>query len=710
MLSLKKAERPLAETLALDLDASQLLEMGLSLPTLLACQEHPDIALIASTGIFLPPHERIMLYTAHSGTQTNVYVCSRGTSKSTTLDVLYPGYLGLFYAKRKMILLSATGFRGGQLLFNDMDKWVNGGWDSQQSDLHFMLQSCRNPKFITRLANYWMIKWDSMSEYSTYPTNDEDKLRGLRGHDLMLDEINTMSETLVTNVAEPFLNVTGGFDSGGLDAAQNRVFMTTTIDYSWRSFHLTAVAARNSLERDMLARKALIRGDRDSYKQMAKDGLSNTSYVSFDYSDTIIRDTIETRDGRSFKVNYPRHEYNKRLQFIEFEGGVPFITRDANGIIQQESPPVMALKTYPLAIDKLEEKLRDGTGSVSSWLSEQKNVTDSAVGDVYPHHVVDNAACVGDRCVIPYDECPADWQQRYKGDERGYAPSVMWDCSDPCVLGVDYAGGQRDFSALVVIRLGPLAKGEFNPLTGLGKTEWSNVIWCEMHRLTSHDDVAEKIREYRERYNLVYVYDEYEEDTWKACRAIGLDMKGGGTGVRDALVYINEQELQPNQVRIYDPLDKDERVLAFAKDRTRAIPMLDTIQPSDQLNDKLVEFTLGQMQQKLLYVPKAYNDGNVGVDKKLRAGTTGAQTLAHQLRKLQRQPTKNYHNYFMQGDLTLVENKKDMWSAFIYAAKQARAHIIRHRNIETTPVMAVAVRTTVNAKRGQHGRASGAKY
>jgi len=115
------------------------------------------------------------------------------------------------------------------------------------------------------------------------------------------------------------------------------------------------------------------------------------------------------------------------------------------------------------------------------------------------------------------------------------------------------------------------------------------------------------------------------------------------------------------------------------------------------------------MTQGLLFIPKVWNDGDIGVDKKYRVAIAGAESLAHQLRKLQRAPTKNYHTYFMPGDETLVENKKDLWAAFIYAAKQARAHIIRHRNLETVPVEAIAVKAVVNSNRGKNGIATGSK-
>lgn len=691
-----------------ELSAEEKLECSIMVPVIIRLQSYPDLALIALSGIVVPPHERLMLGIASQSAQTNINVSSRGTSKTSVIAVLHAGHTAITSSKRKIVELSASGFRGGQLIFNDFEKWVTGGWSDQEGSLEYLSQSATNPKVVHRGQNWWSIKFDSESEIQTFPTNNIEKLRGIRGHILILDEANTMEPELVEEVALPFLNVTGGFRSGGLDAPKNQVFYTSTIDYSWREFHQTAESAYAAVDRDYQAMKASLRGDWDTYTALAKDGLFKQTYTSFDYTDTIIRREISTRTGKRYRVNYPQHAYNKRLRFTQWPQGIPFTTRDEQGNILQDSPPVEALKTYPVDTEQLESKLRDGTGSVSVWLAEQRNVTDTAVGDVYSSILIDRAEAKGDRCVIPYSKLPESWQKRHTEDERDYSPSVMWSCTDPCVVGVDYASGDRDFSALVVIRLGPLARGDFNPFTGLGNTSWSNVIWCEMHRLTSHKDVADKIREYRDRYNLVWFDTPGETDMWKQCRAIGLDMRGGGNGVRDELVRINDQELKAEEYRIYDPLDKDPRIEAFAK--PPALPMLDTIYPSDQLNDKLVEYTVGQMQQGLLYLPKTNTEIQVNMDKRVRIGHNGAEVLSHQLRKLQQAPTKNWRTFFMKGDTEKVANKKDMWAAFIYAAKQARAHIMRQNAIDNTPPPLAALRTTIGGGRRHNGKASGSKF
>lgn len=641
-----------------------------------------------------------MLYTAHLGAPTTVYVCSRGTSKSAVVDVLYASYRALFFPKRKGVTLSAGGFRGGQLLYDDAEKWINGAWFDQESGLEFIRNSVVYDKVVLRQQNYWRIDFTSASHLMTVPTNDPEKIRGIRGNDLYVDEANFTDLELMSKVADSFLNVLGDFKTGGENAATNSVFYTTTIDYGWRDFQKTANAAYEGMARDYAALAAIKKGDDTLYEEFRRKGLLQSTYVSFDYTDTIVRRQVETRDGRKLEIVWP----DQTRRFKRDIRGLPFTVRGENGRFQMQGVPVEIITTYPINRN-VEDKLLTGETPEAIWLAEQRNVVDTSTGDVYPHHTVDAASCKGARYILAHEDCGPEWKKKYPDPDTHFVPPVMWSCSDPCVLGVDYAPGSRDFSAFVVIRVGPLADGEFDPVTGLGRTPWSNVIWAEQHRMTSHADVANKIREFKDRYNLVFYHDAHETDTWKLCRAVGLDMRGGGSGVRDELVHINKQSLGAEEYRIYDPLDPDERVQAFATDQ-RSLPMLDAIYPSDQLNDRLVEFTLGQMTQKLLYIPKDIPESERPFDVKIDIGYNGAKILAHQLRALQQKPTKNFRQFFMKGDTEQASNKKDLWAAFIYAAKQMRAHVIRQRMIEDTPPPIGAVVTRIGGRPNGRSRFS----
>lgn len=191
-------------------------------------------------------------------------------------------------------------------------------------------------------------------------------------------------------------------------------------------------------------------------------------------------------------------------------------------------------------------------------------------------------------------------------------------------------------------------------------------------------------------------------------RGIGLDMRGGGSSVRDQLAYISEDVVDRDRKRIVDPLDKDDRIVRFMA-QSGTLPMLDTIHPTDTMNDLLVEYTLGAMQQRKLYLAKYLDRSERPKGKmEMSIGYDAMKALDHQMRKLRQKPTKTARHFYMEGDVKLDTNKKDLWSAFIYAAKQARAHIIRQRQIDNTAPPMAALVTRIGSRR-HHGKAFGAR-
>lgn len=679
----------------LALTAEDQVELRPYMRAITLLQEYPDIALIALSGIFIPPHQRTTMYALHvNHASRNVNISSRGTAKSSTVCVLYANYKQLCFAKRHFVTLSATGFRGGQIMFEDTEKWAFGGWSSQDPKMQFFVQSNDNPNFIHRAQNFWMIEYDSLSDNMTVPTNDEQRLRGLRGTDLLIDEANTMDEELVTKVAQSFLNVKGDFEHGGAYSAQNQTYFTSTIDFNWRWLQGVMRAAQESLRRELEAKQALERNDHERYLELLRIGLHGYSYVSFDYTDMLIRTTVATREGVQYKVRWP----NPKIPVTRDERGIPYIVKDAAGQIIKFGSPVEYYATYPVDKGNIEDALFDGTVDEATWWAEQRNITDSASGDVYSHTLIDKASCMGGNFISSYDHMTAAWKEKHAADKSDYFAPVLYRCADPCVIGVDYAT-QSDFTAFVVMRLGPLASGEYDFTTGTGKTKWSNVIWAEQYRRMTHQDVAKKLQELRGRYNLVYFHDPHVTDTWDMCRAIGLDMRGGGSGVRDELAQLNKAHVQPPDVRIYDPLDRDERILAYAAD-ANAIPMLDAIWPSAELNTKLVNFTVAQMENGLLYLPR-YLDRSQRPphQNELDIGYEACHNLTWQLRRLRKEMQQNWPKFYIEGDTSLPDNKKDLWSAFIYAAKQARAHIIRQGQEDKFVPAYAALAVNINSKR-----------
>jgi hypothetical protein len=665
-------------------------------------------ALVALSGVVSVPHERLMINTMMLGAPENINVSSRGTAKSTTVCVLGASLLAILYGKKRIVTLSATGFRGGQNIFNELERWATGGrWDDQEDvDLAarcIQRQAPPSKSLVHRGQTAWQIEFGSHSIMRTLPTNNEDKIRGERAQVVFFDEANTADPTLIDKVIKPFLNVKTGMATGGATSAANMVFFTTTIDYSWRQFMQKVQAARDALQRDFDARRAALRGDWATYADLERNDILGSTYACYDYTDTIVRERVTARDGRRWKVNYPNANVllgRPALKFRDFPRGIPFSRRGPDGRVQRDAPTVRALTTYGVDKDRIERDLYSGSVEEAIWLAEQRNVVDTAGGDVYPHGLMDKVASFANNAILPWIECGARWKEAYSED-RGYFAPVMYECEDPCVLGVDVASGARDFAAFTVIRIGPIAEGEFDPMgtKALGRTDWSNVVWCEQHRLLSYKDIADKIHALRARYNLYSVHEPWKDD-WEWCRAIGMDDRGGGRAVRDALIHLDraDEELD-GQVRIYDPFDDDPKVQGFK--RAPNLPILDLIAAQDTTNDRLVEFTLAQMKVGRLYLPKWLEESQrPDRDPKVAPGYLGTRVLESQLRRIQQEPTARARKFYMPGNTEDVKNKKDAFSSFIYAAKQLRAHLLRVKSIEDRPPNMGASVSRVNSKRG----------
>lgn len=691
-----RAERqhpPIAELLSLENEysAEEWLEFSQLLRPLLVLQRLPDIALIIESGIYLPPHQRMFLHTAHLGSSENYYVCSRGTAKTSTVAALYSAFVGMHYPRRNMITLSATGFRGGQQIFEELQRWIEGGWDSQNMEVPFVAGSIPRTPPVLRQQNYWSMKFQSHSQNVTLPTNKEDSIRGSRAKDLWIDEAMLTDKVFLTKIVEPFLNVTDDHRHGGAYASTNRIFYLTTVDYGWRPFMDKVRAAKASMEHDYDAFRAKRVGDRERYEKLANKGFCRQMLVQYDYTDVLIRTELTTRDGRKFKVKYT----DDAIPITKDPRGIPYLVPDEFGRHRREQPPASYWQTYAIAKSKLEDGLFNGSAEESIWLAEQRNILDETSGDVYPNILIDEIECRGDRVIVPYKRLPKAWRDdETKADgEYGYTGPVLYRCNSPCVVGVDYAP-IKAFCAFVVIRIGPLDTGDFDPFSHIGNTEWSNVIWAEQHRQMTFRDMAAKLWDFRERYNLASFNDPGVSPEL-ACRAIGLDVRHGGTGVRDELAGFAEAGLPVGIPRIYDPLDPDSRIREFHRDPT-AEPILDCIAAQDPLNAALVDYSLAQMQQRLLFLPKwvDYTERPAGTSE-TKPGYEATKLLAQQLRKLRQKPTQRARNFYMDNDA-----EKDLWSAFIYAVKQLRAHMLRLAQLNDAPPPMIGKVVQVGSKPG----------
>src|SRR6266704_2599405 len=95
-------------------------------------RRHPVHAIRVLWGIIIPPHEAFMIESAWQGYRNNIYVCSRGTSKSFTVGSLFPPTKSLLYKSKSTLVASASKFRGGKLILKDSSRLLKGSLISQK--------------------------------------------------------------------------------------------------------------------------------------------------------------------------------------------------------------------------------------------------------------------------------------------------------------------------------------------------------------------------------------------------------------------------------------------------------------------------------------------------------------------------------------------------------------------------------------------------
>jgi len=183
-------------------------------------------------------------------------------------------------------------------------------------------------------------------------------------------------------------------------------------------------------------------------------------------------------------------------------------------------------------------------------------------------------------------------------------------------------------------------------------------------------EMADQIREFRARYNIVCT---------RKTPGIIMDARGGGSNVRDELVF----PMAPVDIKtglpevgwsapqkIYDPEDKEERFGQALLTDTAAWGGLRLLYTTDVMNQEFVGFTKGQMQTSKLYIgsTKARRFSRDPSDKSY-IGFVGVETLKHQLLRVQAvlTPMGKSLRYEMPGDVHKLENKKDLFMAFLYA-------------------------------------------
>jgi len=631
-------------------------------------RKHPTHAVRVLWGIIVPPHESSMLEAAWAGYKENVFVSSRGTSKTFVIGSLFPPTKGLLYRNIDTLVASASRFRGGKKVLQDTSRLFRGSLRNQKRIPKWGAVSLVHyPRTLKKEADMWSLELHSNSQVYTVPTNTEETVRGLRATTLILDERNTFDGDAIQNVFIPFMIVGTDFDKPASGSNTNQIFSIGTIDYTFRDWYKEIVAAQDRAKIEYELHKALMQQDwglYDSIKQKhgARMETSSLYYARYDYTDLLIPTVIG-----NYKVNYPG-------------------AKEGSNVTYDYRDKISYIYTYPVEKALIENTLDEGLADSESWLAEHRNQFISATGEVFNIDLVER---VTGPIFTNQEEVESKWKESIKNDER-YLPPVLYECSDPCILGVDVAR-TSDFTAFVVIRWGEgypnqYKHSKYNLRNHCGFSTFSNVIWAEQHQKMTAKEVASKIREFRLRYNIVGS---------RSVQGIYMDARGGGTAIRDELAIpspdideegnINPDWIQPE--KIFDPEDKDTRLGKDLLFEEHAWPGLKLLWTTDQFNHESVGFARAQMQVNRLYIgswlPVLMREDK---SEKMHAGYLGVQTLKKQLLRIQAHATANSFKYVMPGDPNKIENHKDMFFAFIYAAASLKEWLISVENRDTARI------------------------
>lgn len=651
--------------------------------TLWMLRHLPSHAAHWLAGVYLPPHERLWLGIMFSEYKENNIIASRGTSKSFTHASLAAPLYDTLHKNSTTLVVSASGFRGGKLLFEDVERLFRGQLRSQRPHGDFLgrcIGANTAGKIVTRQPDMWQINHKALGRTLTIPTNNADTMRGIRATTVIVDERNTFDGEVVQKVIRPMLNVGKDFRHTATGLGQNKVFQVSTIDYTFRDWYPEIVFQTALAQREYDAHAARNAGDWETYDTlMDKDkGALKTASFSIsriDYTDLII--PTEILDGDDvYEVNLPL---------------APGTVKD-DVCMYDYRDECHYWYLYPVDKKGLEDPYLDGTMDEDLWMAEQRNVFIAASGNVYPHELIVKSS---DKPIYRSGHVPNSTQQ------DDYHAPVMYTCADPCVIGLDYARESDEF-AIIVIRLGPLSTRDFDASMSesdsqgrpfLGKTDWSNVIWAESSRHVTATEAANKIRMLKTRYNIINVPT--------IGGGMGMDKGGGGSAVRDQLAIPTPPVINgapdPNWEEpqiIFDPDDADYAHFFNYNNPDKYWSGLELIKATNESNLSSTMSSKAMLQKEQLYIgyyeaPSQWakrmgfintlggvDDSNPLYHATL-VGYKGMSRLKSQLVRLQNKVTETgLMRFVMPGKKELEESKKDLYSAFIYACYMARHHLV----------------------------------
>lgn len=279
---------------------------------------------------------------------------------------------------------------------------------------------------------------------------------------------------------------------------------------------------------------------------------------------------------------------------------------------------------YKMDIKEIEAGRDNGLIAYEDWAAEYICEPIRNAGTYYPWSLIEGIS-------------------NYKVDEeRDVYLEPLLETEEPVVVGVDVAT-ESDFSTIVVIRLGPLSRKEWNPKTQEGRTSFCNLIYAWQDLGVPYPQLAQRIRDLYKSYPNIL--------------KIAMDFRGGGVGVRHNLAYDNIEPV------IYDPTDTEVAVNIKSEN---ALPVLTLIKATDRDNTAMNSFTKGQMQTSKFLLPKPFTRHE---DKRAEDVYRFVRILQSQFRNIRTRPTQSALNFYVK------EGKKDFHSATIYALSVAQPYL-----------------------------------
>jgi len=353
--------------------------------------------------------------------------------------------------------------------------------------------------------------------------------------------------------------------------------------------------------------------------------MSGTISYDFTYYYSLIKDYIR-------KMENGDPDYG----FLEFNFEDTYLGEQT---IEPGEKPTIYKTFYGMDIDEILAPLSENNTSYESWLAEQKNVPIATEGKFYPPQLV----------------FMQSW--KHKNEDAKLCPKIR--TNGICFMGIDPMAGSK--------------KGQ--------KSETKNAEFSI--------SIIELFADYA---GLVHVYGKTGVEAGEGTQlilkyleqfpnivSIDLDMRGGGTPIRDNL----RNGLFGN-IPIIDPTDPDnEHYMSMTNPKPHR-PILRLVAPTDEYNTTENELMRNALRMGTLIIPYTTH-GQFDFDRDITIPQYADMTEAEieklyydihlmktQMTCVETEPTRNYLSFFVRS------GQKDRYSSFLYAAAGLRRYLLEN--------------------------------